>query len=237
MAHRPAGNGTPSMPGAIPAGRMRPQAKQAMSGCSACRQRPACPGGRADLGNGLLIRFTQVRILPGAPKILARRREDGSGKRAESVHNAGVGRGGGGVGRPGGKHKSPPARRLRMWMLGGGVARRSRHLHGTLPQTAPYGDSPTTLHRAILGLMPRAGRDLEQLVARLEAAFVGTGVMMTTPDRIMGRHSHRLREVDVTFVVSRVLHPLSRWWSRVRPGLVMSAGGVLVVRRRNDQVG
>src|ERR1700693_4792314 len=37
-----------------------------MSGCAGPAW-PACPGGRADLGNGLLIRVTQVRILPGAP--------------------------------------------------------------------------------------------------------------------------------------------------------------------------
>ena len=34
--------------------------------CGPATRRPS-PGGRADLGNGLLIHFTQVRILPGAP--------------------------------------------------------------------------------------------------------------------------------------------------------------------------
>jgi hypothetical protein len=51
---------------------MRLAPHRPMSGCSA----PAGPGGRADLGNGLLIRFTQVRILPGAPVICLAAAED-----------------------------------------------------------------------------------------------------------------------------------------------------------------
>ena len=41
------------------------EARYVRLSCAGCG--PARPGGRADLGNGLLIRFTQVRILPGAP--------------------------------------------------------------------------------------------------------------------------------------------------------------------------
>ena len=48
--------------------------------CQAVKRRPApaCPGGRADLGNGLLIRFTQVRILPGAPLAVPGSRDSAS---------------------------------------------------------------------------------------------------------------------------------------------------------------
>ena len=45
---------------------MRTAPKSAMGGCVVPARAGVGPGGRADVGNGLLIRFTQVRILPGA---------------------------------------------------------------------------------------------------------------------------------------------------------------------------
>ena len=45
---------------------MRAASKSAMGGCVVPARAGVGPGGRADVGNGLLIRFTQVRILPGA---------------------------------------------------------------------------------------------------------------------------------------------------------------------------
>lgn len=46
--------------------------------------------------------------------------------------------------------------------------------------------------------MPKPGRDLEQLVARLEGSLAGIGVTITSPDFITGRDSGVSREVDVS---------------------------------------
>ncbi|GAA3511480.1 hypothetical protein GCM10022234_02530 [Aeromicrobium panaciterrae] len=46
--------------------------------------------------------------------------------------------------------------------------------------------------------MPRAGRELEELVAALEAATSELPVRVTSPDSIVGRRSGASREVDVT---------------------------------------
>lgn len=46
--------------------------------------------------------------------------------------------------------------------------------------------------------MPKAGRDLEQLVARLEGALAGAGVTITSPDFFTGRNSGVAREIDVS---------------------------------------
>lgn len=46
--------------------------------------------------------------------------------------------------------------------------------------------------------MARAGRELEQLVERLESVLGGTPVTVTSPEYIEGRMSHTQREVDVS---------------------------------------
>ena len=48
--------------------------------------------------------------------------------------------------------------------------------------------------------MPKAGRDLERLVARLERVLARASdhVTITSPDQIWGVESETIREVDVT---------------------------------------
>jgi Restriction endonuclease len=46
--------------------------------------------------------------------------------------------------------------------------------------------------------MPRAGRELEQLVERIEGLLAGTGVEIQSPDYILDKNSGTKREVDIS---------------------------------------
>jgi hypothetical protein len=50
--------------------------------------------------------------------------------------------------------------------------------------------------------MTRPGRALEQLVAELERVLGPTDVVITSPDKIVGKLSKREREVDVSLRAS-----------------------------------